>query len=218
MSHVVPAIALRDLPTAREFVLSPGFAGLAALVAAVVVLCAALYGSRRAGKRSWADREQRERHHVELRDDTRRAAAVARCWDRWWQVLEKAAMEPAASEGATLGLGPEVTLVVLRGLLRDAEELGDDTLVKAVAAYHEQLVLVLAQQGGPLSTLAATPSANGGATKTPRPAVQDGNAASPPAPAARPSAASSAASPVKAASAESPSPMPEEAGGRRRRR
>lgn len=30
-------------------------------------------------------------------------------------------------ETAALGLGPEVTLVLLRGLLRDAEQLGDDT-------------------------------------------------------------------------------------------
>jgi len=159
MSHVVQAIALGDLPAARDFVLSAGFAGVAALVAAVIVLCAVLYGSRRAGKRALAERDQRERHHEQSREDAQRAVAVARCWDRWWQVLETAAIEPAASEGAAVGLGPEVTLVVLRGLLRDAEELGDDTLAKAVAVYQEQLLLVLAQQSGPLSRLAATPAA-----------------------------------------------------------
>ena len=59
------------------------------------------------------------------------------------------------SEGATLGLGPAVTLELLGGLLRDAERLGDETLAKAVAVYQEQLLLVLAQQAGPVSGIAA---------------------------------------------------------------
>jgi hypothetical protein len=171
MSQVVQAIGLRDLPPARDFLLSAGFAGVAAVVAAVIVLCAVMYASRRTGKRSQAERDQSERHHEERRADEQRAVAEARCWDRWWQVLETAAIEPAASEGATLGLGPEVALELLRGLLRDAEQLGDDTLAKAVAVYQEKLLLVLAQQCGPLSRLAAQPatSANGGPNNSPPP-------------------------------------------------
>jgi hypothetical protein len=70
-------------------------------------------------------------------------------------VVDKAGIEPAASEGATLGLGPAVTLELLGGLLREAERLGDETLAKAVAVYREQLVLVLAQQAGPVSDISA---------------------------------------------------------------
>lgn len=169
MNHVVHAVALPDLPPARDFILSAGFAGVATLFAAVIVLCAVLYAARRSGKRSLAERDQRDRQHEERRADEQHAAALARCWERWWQVLETAGMEPSASEGATLGLGPEVTLELLRGLLRDAEQLGDDTLTKAIAVYQEQLLLVLAQQSGPLSQLAKesmAPSVNGGPKNT----------------------------------------------------
>lgn len=166
MSNVVQAIALPDLPSARDFIVSPGFAGALAVVAAVIVWGAVLYGSRRARKRAVDERDLRERHHEELREDERRAMAIARCWDRWWQVQQTAAIEPAASEGASLGLGPEVTLELLRGLIRDAEQLGEDALAKVVAVYQEQFLLVLAQQSGPLSRLAAAaasaPAANGG--------------------------------------------------------
>jgi hypothetical protein len=169
MNHVVHAVALPDLPPARDFILSAGFAGVATLFAAVIVLCAVLYAARRSGKRSLAERDQRDRQHEERRADEQHAAALARCWERWWQVLETAGIEPSASEGATLGLGPEVTLELLRGLLRDAEQLGDDTLTKAIAVYQEQLLLVLAQQSGPLSQLAKesmAPSVNGGPKNT----------------------------------------------------
>lgn len=165
MSNVVQAIALLDLPSARDFIVSPGFAGALAVVAAVIVLGAVLYGSRRAGKRALAERDLRDRQHEQRCEEERRAMAITRCWDRWWQVQQTAAMEPAASEGASLGLGPEVTLELLRGLIRDAEQLGDDALAKVVAVYQEQFLLVLAQQSGPLSSLAgsaAVSSANGG--------------------------------------------------------
>lgn len=154
MSHVVHPVALPELPPARDFLMSAGFGGVATLLAAVIVLSAVVLGSRRAGKRSLAEREQRDRHHEERRTDEQHAAAVTRCWDRWWQLLETAGIEPSASEGATLGLGPEVALELLRGLLRDAEQLGDETLTKAIAVYQEQLLLVLVQQSGPLSALA----------------------------------------------------------------
>lgn len=169
MSHLVQVAGLPDLPPARDFILSPGFAGAAALLAALIVMGAVVYGSRRTGKRHRAEQDQNERHHEERRADEQHAAAVARCWDRWWQVLETAALEPAASEGATLGLGPEVTLQVLKGLLRDAEQLGDDTLTQAITVYHEQFLLVLAQQSGPLSRLAteSTPSTAGARSSTP---------------------------------------------------
>jgi hypothetical protein len=168
-----------------------------------------------------AERDQRERHHEEMREDAQRAEAKARCWNRWWQVLQTAAIEPSAGEGATLGLGPEVTLVVLRGLLRDAEELGDDTLAKAVAVYQEQLLLVLAQQSGPLSRLAAptVPSTNGGPNSPAadkQVSVTEGTVAARPdsEPGQRPAAASAAG---KRATAETSSATDEEPGGRRRR-
>lgn len=170
MSHVMQAAGLHNLPPARDFLLSPGFAGVTALLAAIVLVCAVLYGSRRTGKRRSAELEQRDRHHEQRRADELHAAAVSRCWDRWWQVVETAGIEPSASEGATLGLGPAVALEVLRCLLRDAEDLGDETLAKAIALYQEQLLLVLAQQGGPLSALAkesAAPMINGGPTSLP---------------------------------------------------
>ena len=70
-------------------------------------------------------------------------------------MVDTAGIEPAVSEGATLGLGPAVTLELLGGLLRDAERLGDETLAKAVAVYQEQLLLVLAQQAGSVADLGA---------------------------------------------------------------
>jgi hypothetical protein len=147
-----------DLP-ARDFLVSPGFAGVVALLAAIIIASVVLYAVRRAGKRSQELLDQRERDLAEARADAEHDVAVARCWERFQWVVDKAGIEPAVSEGATLGLGPAVTLEVLRGLLRDAEELGDDTLARAVAVYQEQLLLVLAQQAGPLAQVAEIPQA-----------------------------------------------------------
>jgi hypothetical protein len=158
VNHVLRAGVLGDLPL-RDFIVSPGFAGVAALLAAIIASCVVLYSVRRAGKRSQQQLEQRERELEQTRGDAENALAVARCWERWQWVVETAGIEPAVSEGATLGLGPAVTLELLRGLLRDAEQLGDDTLAKAVAVYQEQLLLVLAQQGGPVSELAVATTA-----------------------------------------------------------
>jgi hypothetical protein len=133
----------------RDFVVSPGFAGVVALLAAVIAAGAVLYASRRARQRFEQQREQQERRQEQDRDD----AANALAWERWQWVVDTAGIEPATSEGATLGLGPAVTLELLGGLLRDAERLGDETLAKAVAVYQEQLLLVLAQQAGPVSDL-----------------------------------------------------------------
>ena len=149
MDFVPPLGILGDLP-ARDFVVSPGFAGLLALLAAIIAASAVLYASRRARQRSELQRDAEERRQGQARDDTQ----IALAWERWQWVVDNAGIEPAASEGATLGLGPAVTLELLGGLLRDAERLGDETLAKAVAVYQEQLVLVLAQQAGPVSDIA----------------------------------------------------------------
>lgn len=154
----------------RDFVVSPGFAGVAALLAAVIVACAVLFASRRSRQRFEQHREQQERRQDQTRDD----AANALAWERWQWVVDTAGIEPAASEGATLGLGPAVTLELLGGLLREAERLGDDTLAKAVAVYQEQLLLVLAQQAGPVSGIAGTVK-----TRTPPPAGETPSAATP---------------------------------------
>jgi hypothetical protein len=146
------------LPAARDFVTSAGFGGAAALLAALVVAGAAALAARRVAHRHTAELEQKERHHQDIRRDEQHAAAVARCWQRLVWLVETAGIEPAASEGATLGLGPELALELLRGLLRDTEQLGDDTLAGAVSVYLGQFTLVLAQQGSLLGELAAAPS------------------------------------------------------------
>jgi hypothetical protein len=200
VDHVPPAGILGDLP-ARDFVISPGFAGLLALLAAVIAAGAVLYASRRSRLRSEQQRDQEERRQLQARDDAHNALA----WERWRWVVDTAGIEPAVSEGATLGLGPAVTLELLGGLLRDAERLGDETLAKAVAVYQEQLLLVLAQQAGPVSEIA------GAATRPPE-GARDGKP---------PSAHRKPITPTP--DAETPSadtlstPVTESSGGRRRR-
>ena len=139
------------LPPARDFLTSAGFGGAAALAAAIIAALAAVFAMRRASQRHRMELEQQERQHRERREDEQHAAAATRCWQRLVWVVETAGIEPAASEGATLGLGPELAFEILRGLLRDAEQLGDDTLAKAVSVYLSQFSLVLAQQGSLLS-------------------------------------------------------------------
>src|SRR5689334_9248376 len=104
-----------------DFVRSPGFAGAAALVAAVMVMCTMLVTSRRAGGRFEREIEQRERHHEEAREDAQHAEQVQRGWNRLKWVLETTDADSAASNGATLGMGPELLFELLRGLLSDAE-------------------------------------------------------------------------------------------------
>jgi hypothetical protein len=160
------------LPPVREFVLSAGFGGAAALLAALLIALIAVLVARGIAKRHRATLEQQERHHREVRGEEQRAAAIVRCWQRLVWVVETAGLEPA-SESATLGLGPELALEILRGLLRDAEQLGDDTLASAVMVHLNQFSLVLAQQAGPLTELTATsaaaaqPSAEGPAPRAP---------------------------------------------------
>ncbi|BDB42957.1 MULTISPECIES: hypothetical protein [Mycobacterium] len=147
--------SMPTLPTAREFLTSAGFGGVAAVIAAVILALVAYVVARRTAKRDELQIELQERHRQERREDEQRAAAIDRCWQRLVWVVETAGLEPAANEHATLGLGPELALELLRGLLRDAEQLGDETLAKSVSVYLNQFSLVLAQQAGPLSQFAS---------------------------------------------------------------
>ncbi|GAB4685181.1 hypothetical protein MOKP106_32710 [Mycobacterium avium subsp. hominissuis] len=153
-SVVLAGHGLPALPPAREFVTSAGFGGAAALVAALLLAAVIAFALRRASKRDRLQREQQEHHFQQVRDAERHSGAVERCWQRLVWVVETAGIEPASSQAATLGLGPELALELLRGLLRDAENLGDDTLAGAVTVYLNQFSLVIAQQSGPLSTFA----------------------------------------------------------------
>jgi hypothetical protein len=140
------------LPTLSDFLVSPGFAGVGVLIAAIIAFCTVLYTSRRAARRLDEQLEQQERHHQEHREDKERSEAIERCWDRVVWLVETAGVEPAARDvdDANLGLGPEVALELLQALHRDAKELGDDTLTRALTAYIAQYGLALGQQGGPL--------------------------------------------------------------------
>lgn len=144
-------VAQGPLPSAREFITSAGFVGAAILVAALLLAAVILYAVGRAAKRGRLLREQQERAVEQARDAEQHNAALQRCWQRLVWVVETAGIEPASSQGASLGLGPELAETLLRGLLRDAEGLGDDTLTDAVTVYLNQFSLVLAQQGGALS-------------------------------------------------------------------
>ncbi|PBJ67381.1 hypothetical protein BB737_02395, partial [Mycobacterium avium subsp. hominissuis] len=124
-SVVLAGHGLPALPPAREFVTSAGFGGAAALVAALLLAAVIAFALRRASKRDGLQREQQEHHFQQVRDAERHSGAVERCWQR---------------------LGPELALELLRGLLRDAETLGDDTLAGAVTVYLNQFSLVIAQQ------------------------------------------------------------------------
>ena len=154
------------LPPARDFLLSAGFGGAAALLAALVIAVVAVLLARGAAKRHRAGLEQQERHHREVREEEQRTAAIARCWQRLVWVVDTAGLEPAG-ETATLGLGPELALEILRGLLRDAEQLGDDTLAGAVTVHLNQFSLVLAQQAGPACRVDR--GAGGGTVRVGRP-------------------------------------------------
>lgn len=167
----------------REFIVSSGFVGVALLVVALIVLGLVLYGVRRAGKRFDQELEQRERHHQEIRDAGQQAMTSQQSWQTLKWLVETAGIEPAAGEGATLGLGPELAMATLRGLLRDAERLKDETLADAVTAYQSQFAQVLAQQGGPLSELAGGAPPPAGERKPQPPKEQQQAKAAPPRPA-----------------------------------
>jgi hypothetical protein len=144
-----------ELPPAREFLTSAGFGGALALLAALILALIALGSGWRASQRHRADLERREHYDQQLLAEKEHAADVALCDQRFRWVVETAGLEAASSEGATLGLGPELALELLSGLHRDAKRLDDETLAKAIGVYLNQFALVLAQQGGPLSHLNA---------------------------------------------------------------
>lgn len=137
-------------PPAHEFFASAGFGGLATLLAAIIVAIILLVVSRRTQKHHALVLEELEGYHDKTRADQQRDAALARCWRRLEWVVDTAGIEPASSQGVTLGLGPELATEVLRGILRQAEELGDEELGDAATVHLSQLSLVLAQQSGPL--------------------------------------------------------------------
>ncbi|GAT07726.1 hypothetical protein H7I77_09755 [Mycolicibacterium novocastrense] len=136
------------IPSLRDWVHSAGFGGTAAVLAALIVLLGLLATSRRSDKRRQSEMDQRDRHHQETHEAQQRAAAINRCWDRLTWIVQTADMELAATDpaSANMGLGPELAEELLRGLKRDAEELGDETLANATAVYLTQLGLVLTQQ------------------------------------------------------------------------
>lgn len=135
------------LPPAREFLTSAGFGGAAVGLAALLLAAVILIALWRASKRGRAELDLQESHNRQVREAEQHNTAVDRCWQRLVWVVETAGIEPAASQGATVGLGPELTLELLRGLLRDAESLGDATLTGAVTVYLSQFSQVLTQQG-----------------------------------------------------------------------
>jgi hypothetical protein len=163
MSGVVVEAALwpPQAPTLRDFLVSPGFAGAGIALAAIVLFFAVLYTSRRAERRLDKQLEQQDQHQQERRADRERAAGVERCWERLVWLVNTAAIEPTGlglnhSEEAQLGLSPELTLAILKGLHRDAKDLGDDTLIDAVTVYLTQFGSVLTQQGGPVPETAVS--------------------------------------------------------------
>lgn len=140
-------------PSTREFVTSAGFGGAMALLAAIIVALAITVAVWRAFKRRDAELEDRKAHDAEEQAKIDRAAEIAVVDERFRWVVETAGIEPAASEHATLRLGPELALELLNGLLADAQRLGDNTLARAITVYLNQFSLVLTQQGGPLAAL-----------------------------------------------------------------
>lgn len=176
MPAVAPVVlvpqGLPALPPAREFVTSAGFGGAATLVAAALLAAVILFAVGRASKRDRLLREQQERDSEQVGDAERHHSAVQRCWQRLVWVVETAGIEPASSHSASLGLGPELTEALLRGLLRDADHLGDDTLRDAVAVYMNQFLRVIAQQGGLLSGLTSSAAQAAGSGQPPAPAPE----------------------------------------------
>lgn len=155
MSDVVEAALWPpQAPALRDFLVSPGFAGAVIVLAAVVLFFAVFYTSRRAEHRLDKQLEQQDLHQQERRADRERVAGVQRCWERLVWLVNTAAIEPTGlgldhDEQAILGLSPELTLAILKGLHRDAKDLGDDTLIDATRVYLTQFGSALAQHGGP---------------------------------------------------------------------
>lgn len=156
-----------NLPSARDFLTSAGFGGAAALLAAIILAAALLVIARNSRTHHAQHLDELEHHQAAIRDDQQRTAALDRAWRRLQWVVDTAGLEPASSQGVTLGLGPELATEVLRGILRDADELGDEALGNAVTVHLSQFSLVLAQQSGHLTHPATNTSK---VDATPKPA------------------------------------------------
>jgi hypothetical protein len=169
-----------DLPSARDFLTSAGFGGAAALLAAIFLAAALLVIARNIRNHHAQHLDELEHHHAAIRDDQQRTAALDRAWRRLQWVVDTAGLEPASSQGVTLGLGPELATEVLRGILREADELGDEALGNAVTVHLSQFSLVLAQQSGHLTHPAAATSKVGGTAKTADTSAADSNATNAP--------------------------------------
>lgn len=154
------------LPPLRDWVSTAGFTGACVLLAALIILTAVVVAARRADKRQ-----------QDARDASKRAAAIDQCWQRLTWVITTADTEPAALDPATanMGLGPELAEELLKGIVRDANELGDETLEKAAAVALNQLGLVLTQQARRLTEFTAATQAltndTAGAHAKPTPVV-----------------------------------------------
>jgi hypothetical protein len=152
--------SLPQLPSLKDFLLSPGFAGGLVALAAVTALIAALIAIRRGTQRHNKQLAQQDRHHQEIHAATERREAIERCWERLTWLVKTASTEPSAihAEEQILGLGPELTLAILEGLRDDALDLNDTTLAQAVAVYLAQYSLALGQRIGPLPEVLAAPN------------------------------------------------------------
>lgn len=196
------------LPPGRDFLTSAGFAGAATLLAALILTVALLVIARNNRHHHAHDLEELTHHHDGIRDEQRRSDALTRAWQRLQWVVDTAGLEPASSQGITLGLGPELAGEVLRGILADADRLGDDALGNAATVHLSQLSLVLAHQAGPLPTSTST----SGATK-PAAAGKDTTATP-----AGPETAPEASAPTNSDMATPPADTPVPAATRSRRR
>lgn len=169
--------AENTLPPLRDWVSTAGFTGVCVLLAALIILAAVLISARRADKRHTREIHQRDEHHQDARDADQRAAEIEQCWQRLTWVITTADTEPSALDPATanMGLGPELAEELLKGIVRDAKELGDETLERAAAVALNQLGLVLTQQARRLTEVAtataALTDAHAGAHAKPAPAT-----------------------------------------------
>jgi hypothetical protein len=89
VTNIPQAMWFPQLVPLREFIVSPGVAAAGFVVAGPIVVCALLYGFRRAGK-WWAQaHEQRERHHEQARKDAQHAAAVTQCRQQFMELVHR---------------------------------------------------------------------------------------------------------------------------------
>lgn len=175
--HTTTLAADNTLPPLRDWVSTSGFTGACLVLAALIILTALLISARRTDKRHTRAMDQLDQHQQDARDADQRTAAIEQCWQRLTWVITTADTEPAALDPATanMGLGPELAEELLNGIVRDAKELGDETLERAAAVALNQLGLVLTQQARRLTEVATATQAltdgTAGAHAKPTPVV-----------------------------------------------